>query len=123
MENVAYLEIQDFTPDGNLKHYVNHSITTGFPTVLMAQGNFCGYCKIAIPAFQAFAKEGHQVVAACIIIDGEPSEREASKFLKQWDPEYRGVPHYIGFDKTGKFVKIHTGGRDKKSIEEFAMSL
>ena len=119
MENVAYLEIEDFTPEGNLKRHVNQ----GFPTVIFAHGNFCSYCKIAAPAFQEFAKSGHQVVAASILIDGEPSEREAAKFLKQWDPEYRGVPHYLGFDKTGKFVKIHTGGRDKKSIEEFAISL
>ena len=118
MENVRYLEIEDFTPDGNLKSYVNQ----GRPAVIMAQGDFCGYCTQAKPAFQKFASES-KVIACTIKIDGDASEKEAAKFLKKWDSSYRGVPHYTGFDSSGRMLKIHTGNRDFNSITKFASSL
>ena len=118
MENVGYLEIEDFTPDGNLKSYV----CSGRPVVIMGQGNFCGYCKQAKPSFAEFAKNGH--VGACTIVsDGGESEKPCAKFFRKWDPSHRGVPAYFGFNKHGKFVKIHTGGRDTKSLIEFSQTL
>lgn len=119
MENVAYLEIEDFDSDGNLKPYVGQ----GKACVIMAQGSFCGYCQQAKPAFQKFANSSKNVVACSIEIDGTQSERDAAKFLNKWDPQYRGVPHYIGFGKDGKFKKVHNGGRDTGSIIAFAGSL
>lgn len=119
MENVIYLEIEDFEKNGNLKPYVNN----GNPVVIMAQGNFCGYCTKAKPAFQQFANEQNQVIACSIEIDGEPPEREAAKLLKKWDDKYMGVPFYLGFNKLGEYVKTHTGNRDLKSLLDFASSL
>lgn len=119
MENVGYLEIDDFTPDGNLKPYVGN----GKPVVIMAQGNFCGYCKQASPAYAKFAKSNPNVMACSILIDGESSEKDTAKFCKKWDLNHKGVPAYFGFDKMGKFKKVHNGGRDDVAIIEFANSL
>lgn len=119
MEKVAYLEIDDFTPNGDLKSYVNQ----GFPAIIMAQGNFCGYCKMAKPAFQDLANAGNKVVCCSIEIDGEDSEKAAGKLLNKWDKNYKGVPTYLGFNSQGKYVKTHTGGRDKESLEQFVKTL
>ena len=68
MENVAYLEIDDFDSDGNLKQYV----CRGKNVVIMGQATFCGYCKQAGPAFEKFAKSHPNVVAATIVGCGVP---------------------------------------------------
>ena len=119
MKNVAYLEVTDFNSDGKPKHYVGD----GKPILIMAQGNFCGIFKKATPAYEKLAENMNKVFIATILIDGEQSEKDASKFLKQWDTSYRGVPSYFGFDKNGNFKKVHSGGRDKESLETFANSL
>jgi len=118
MKNVVYLEIEDFTPEGNLKPYV----CAGKPVIIMGQGNFCGYCKQAKPAFAKFAQNG-QVIACTIVSDGGETEKPCAKFFRKWDPSHRGVPAYFGFDRTGRFVKTHRGGRDTKSLIEFSKSL
>ena len=51
MNKVWYLEVQDFDAHGNLKPHVGG----GKPVILMAQGNFCGYCQKAKPEFQKLA--------------------------------------------------------------------
>ena len=66
MENVAYLEVDDFNTDGSIKSYVNY----GKPIVLMVQAHYCGYCKQAAPAFTKFAKESPNIIAATIVSDG-----------------------------------------------------
>jgi thiol-disulfide isomerase/thioredoxin len=120
MEKVAYLEIEDFTSDEKLKPYVNK----GKPAIVMCQGNFCGFCQTAKPAFQDAANDNNnQVVFCTILIDGDKSEKDAAKLISKWDKNYRGVPTYLGFDKNGNYVKTHDGGRDKKSIEEFIRTL
>ena len=119
MEYVAYLEIQDFDSNGNLKPYVNN----GKPTVIMGQGSFCGYCTKAKPAFEQLAKLDDNIVAATILTDGKQSEKAASKFLRVWDPEHRGVPAYFGFSSDGRFKSIHRGGRDLSSLQGFVSSL
>ncbi len=119
MQNVAYLESEDIHPTKKLKSYV----TQGKPVVLMAQGSHCGHCTIAKPAFENLSSQEKRVVFASIEIDGEPSERQAAKYITVWDPDFVGVPHYLGFDKGGKFVKVHKGGRDIRSLKTFAESL
>lgn len=119
MENVAYLEIEDFNSDGSLKPHVGR----GKPVVLMAQGNFCGYCQKAKPDYLNFAKSNGNVVAASLEIDGSASEKQAANFLKQWDSTYRGVPWYGGFNSDGKFAGVHGGGRDTQSIIGFSTKL
>jgi thiol-disulfide isomerase/thioredoxin len=120
MENVAYIEDFDIDKNGNLKNYVNN----GKPVVLMGQGSYCGHCQTAKPALQQFAnKTLGKIVCATIVTDGEESEKNAGKFLSIWDKSHRGVPTYMGFGRNGQFKKVHNGGRDSKSLEEFAESL
>lgn len=118
MEKVLYLENQDFK-NGVIKSYVGR----GNPVIIMAQGSYCGYCKMAIPDFQKLANSVSGVVCASIQIDGEESEKQASKLIGKWDPEYKGVPFYLGFNSNGQYVKTHTGGRDTSSLVAFANSL
>ena len=118
MEKVAYLEIEDFNKNGTLKPYVNQ----GYSTVVMVQAGYCGYCTKAKPDYQTFAKSGLPIVAACIVTDGSESEQKAAELVKKLDPSYQGVPHYIGFDKSGKFIKSHEGGRSTTDIIEFCDS-
>jgi thiol-disulfide isomerase/thioredoxin len=118
MENVLYLEESDIVNGILLPH-----VGQGKPVIVMAQGNFCGYCKSAKPAFVAFSKSDTGVIAASIEIDGEPTEKAAAQYLSKWDSSYRGVPFYIGFGSDGKFKKTHTGGRDADSLITFANSL
>jgi len=111
MENVAYLEIQDFNSDGSIKPYVGK----GKPILLMGQGNFCPHCRTAKPALQQFANSQNQVVVATILSDGDKSEKEASKFFKVWNPQHRGIPAYFGFSSDGKFKKNHQTGRSRRN--------
>ena len=90
----------------------------------MAQGNFCGYCTKAKPAFQELANENKgKILCLTIQSDGkEPGEAELSKKLNKFFPTLRGFPSYFGY-KGGKFIKEHSGGRDKDALQKFAMSL
>ncbi len=118
MNNVMYLEHGDISSNG-LASYVGQ----GKPVVLMVQGNFCGYCTQAKPAFQKFAQDVNgKAVAASITIDGGSSDKKAYEEYKNFNKE-PGVPAYLGFDKNGQFVKIHSGGRDANALAAFAQSL
>jgi len=117
MPNVAYLELNDFNSDMSLKPAVNQ----GKPAVVMCQGLFCGYCSQAKPAFVAFANETKGKITACTIqID---SETDLSKKIVELDKNYMGVPIYLGFNANGKYVRTHSGGRDKDSLFAFAATL
>jgi thiol-disulfide isomerase/thioredoxin len=119
MERVPYLEDGDFNPDGSLKPYVNK----GKPLVLMVQGSFCGFCTKAKPDFEKFAHSSQKTVGATLQIDGGESEKKAGSRIPKMDSSYRGVPFYMGFNSSGKFVKSHQGGRDTSSIMAFANTL
>ena len=118
MNDVSYLEVQDFNPDGTLKKYVGK----GKKVVVMVQGNYCGHCKSAKPAYKDESNSCSDVVLASLQIDGEPSEKQAVKYIKMVDPSYRGVTIYLKYDTNGKFVGTHEGGRDAQSILAFARS-
>ena len=119
MKNVFYLEEDDINDDGSLKKHVGN----GDPVIIMAQGNFCPHCTTAKPAYQKLSTENCKAVPCTILIDGEQSEKAASKFLKMWDSNHRGVPAYFGFDKDGKCKGVHNGGRDTKCLLDFANNL
>ena len=119
MENVAYLEIQDFNADGSLKPHV----CQGKPVIIMGQGNFCKYCQLAKPDLQKLANSSAQIVVSTIVSDGDQSEKEASKFFKIWDSNHPGIPAYFGFSSNGKLQGIHKGGRDTESLNKFCSSL
>jgi thiol-disulfide isomerase/thioredoxin len=117
MDTVAYLEPSDITPDSMSPH-----VGRGKPVVCMISGNFCGYCKQAAPLFVEFSKTTPEVVCATITIDGDKGDQAAANIAKAWSSQ-AGVPNFIGFNKQGKLVGAHTGGRDVASFRAFAQSL
>lgn len=118
MQNVPHLESSDFNSDLTLKNYVGN----GRPVVVMCQGAFCGYCTQAKPAFMAFCKESKNAIGCTLQID-EPSAKAIASQISKLDPNYQGVPVYLGFNSSGKYVKTHNGNRDTASILAFANSL
>lgn len=115
--DIPYLEGQDLNPDGTLKPHV----TKGKPTVVMVQGNFCGYCTQAKPAFQQLASSPN-ITCVTIQTDGKEGDREASQIISGVFKS-PGVPAFLGFNKEGKFVRAHEGGRDTASLQNFASTL
>jgi len=117
LKNIMYLEGQDVTPSGELKPHV----TKGKPVLLMLQGNFCGYCTKAKPAFQSL--QGHPKFSlATVQTDGGPSDAAAGQILGKYNSS-GGVPAFLLFDSNGKFKAMHQGNRDAESLVAFASSL
>lgn len=114
-DTVAYLEDGDFDESNNLK-------VTKLPAIVMLQGNFCGYCKLAKPAFYNVAKSRSDVFWGTIQLDGPEKESTLAKKLTSSIPNYRGVPTYLLY-VNGKFVGTHDSGRDEKSLNEVATKL
>lgn len=114
---IAYLEGDDVNADGSLKSHVGN----GKPVLVMVQGNFCGYCTRAKPDFQKLLNNGVFAVAT-VQTDGSGSDQVAASKLSKVNKS-PGVPSFIGFDKDGKFVKSHNGGRDSQSLMNFGKSL
>jgi len=114
---IPYLEGQDINQDGSL------NVLKGKPVVMMVQGLFCTYCTKAKPDFQKFAQSTPGVQACTVQTDGGPSDKEAAEKLRKTVNKSQGVPAYLGFNAQGKFVSIHSGGRDVASLQAFAKSL
>ena len=114
--SVAYLEREDFDGQGRFIVPVKQN-----KMIVMLQGNFCGYCTQAKPAYANFARNNPNVLVATIQIDGNQNEQVLGKLITGSLPDYQGVPHYIAF-KNGKYIKTHTGGRDERSLQYFANS-
>jgi len=117
---VAYLTNDDFDAEGNI---VNNQIPKDQPVLIMIQGNFCGYCTQAKPAFQKLAeKYVGKIFCATIQGDGkEKGEAELSKRLNSVLPGFRGFPEYVLY-KNGKRVKKHEGGRTMEELESFVLN-
>lgn len=116
--DISYLEESDINPDASLKAHVNN----GKVVVMMVQGNFCPHCNNAKPAFQQLAKAMPNVAVVTVQTDGGPSDKKASQMLAAVNKS-PGVPAFLGFNKQGKFVKAHDGGRDLEALKQFAASL
>ena len=114
--NINYLEEQDVNPDGSLKSHV----TKGKPTLVMVQGNFCGYCTQAKPAFQKYANNNKgKVLCATIQGDGEiKGEKELGSRLQKIKYGFRGYPDYVKY-KGGKKVPGEISGRTLEDLEKF----
>jgi len=115
---VPYLEGSDINPDSSLKP----NVCQGKPVIMMVQGNFCGYCTQAKPAFQQLAQSTPSVVAVTIQTDGDASDKKASEMIANVNKS-PGVPAFLGFNSQGKFIGAHSGGRDLASLQAFASSL
>lgn len=113
---IGYLQVSDFNSDGKL---TNPLIPNDKNVLIMVQGNFCGYCTQAKAAFQDLANEG-KILCMTIQADGtEKGEKELGQMIPSIDKSFRGYPHYILY-RNGNYVATHDGGRDKKSLEQFA---
>lgn len=119
MSDVHYLEGQDINPDGSLKSYV----TQGRPVVVLIYGSFCPHCKNVLPVYENLAKELLSAVAIVAVqMDGSADDKKAFDALAPVNKS-PGVPAFLGFNRNGKFVRLHQGGRDLKSLHDFALSL
>lgn len=116
--NIPYLEGKDINPDATLKSYVGK----GKPVMLLVYASYCHFCKDVMPAVQQLAKEAKNFGVVTIQSDAGPADKEAAKAISKVNTS-PGVPAFLGFDKSGKFVKMHSGGRDIQALIAFANSL
>lgn len=112
LEKIPYLEDSDINDDGTLKPIV----TKGKPVLIMIQGNFCGYCTKAKPEFQKLRDVSDFTIATVQIDAGETDKKANAKLSKVASSQ--GVPAYACFNSSGKFVKMHNGGRDADSLKK-----
>ena len=119
---VIFLENDDFSPDGTLLYQV---VPLTNKTVVMVQGDFCGFCNEIKPLFARLSKAhrsnvlGKGIVLATIKIDGSESEKRLKSRLPAIVGEgLSGVPAFLLFDK-GRFVKIYKGDRSEADFKRF----
>lgn len=117
MIGVPYLEVNDINPDASLKQHV----TQNRPTVVLVYGGFCGYCRAMMPDFQNLCRR-NRCRAVAVKIDGDEGDKAVAEILKTVNTS-PGVPAILGFNGSGKFVKIHDGQRNVEAMEAFASSL
>lgn len=110
--NIPYLEGKDINDDGTLKP----EVTKGKNVLVMIQGDFCGYCTKAKPEFQKLRDISDFTIATVQIDGGETDKKANSKLSKVVSSQ--GVPAYACFNSSGKFVKMHNGGRDAESLKK-----
>jgi len=121
-EPVIYLEESDF--DSNLRVPAFQGLT-----ILMVQGNYCGYCTQMKPIFQELAERmtGNGLTFATIQVDSEyPSEHIfrnpnfVNAFLRTNLP---GVPYIVKM-YNGVVVddSVFKGNRDAKSLHDWIVS-
>lgn len=109
---VFYLDFEDFTPSGKLKHFTDRKC------IIMVQANFCGHCSTSKPAFQKFANENKEIV--CMTIQGD-SNRGGDKLMdivSKLKPSFQGFPDYLLFNK-GVIVNKTIKGRTENDLKEF----
>jgi thiol-disulfide isomerase/thioredoxin len=113
---IAYLDGNDFDDEGNL---INPQIPD-LPVFIMFQANFCGYCKIAKPAFQEFAKRNQgKFFVATVQADSEfPEVRLFKTKIQKIYPNLIGFPSYLVCYR-GKKI-IYSGGRKLEDLQNFA---
>ena len=117
---VYYLEKRDVDDKNKLKNYA----TQNLPVIVMVKSDNCGHCVTAFPEFEKLAKDfPDQLAARCIRREDKDGDELLQLVIQKWYTEFRGFPTYLGFDSKGNYVKHHDGGRDSKSLLEFAKSL
>lgn len=134
--NIYYLEQQDFNSSlqltsSILNPYTKKPLFSGL-SILMVQGDFCGYCTQVKPAFQRLANELHGIDFATIQIDGQ---QPGEKFFQHQDEKDRISPltAILGRPMEGVplFVKMFNGvvvsgsefqgNRDEGSLREWIL--
>jgi thiol-disulfide isomerase/thioredoxin len=111
---IRHLRVDDINSRGEV---INPIISKNKPFVVMVQGNFCGFCSMAKPAFQQFAKKyENRVTTGTVQIDGQ--DQSVVHQIKKIIPDYKGVPEYLLF-LNGKLCQKKIRGRDIKDLEDF----
>ena len=114
---VPYVEGEDVNGDGSLKKYVGK----GKPIVMLVYGSFCPHCTRVMPTFEQLAKSLPDVQCVAVQSDGGPSDKQAYQMISQIAP-MQGVPSFLKFSPDGRYMGMHSGGRDMASLRQFAMS-
>ena len=116
LENVAYLEDGDITPDGKLEISAD-----GEPVVVMLSGTFCGFCSEFAPEYQKAANKlnGKKAFMATIVID---KQKKLGKELNNFIPNFKGVPTVVVF-RNGNYEKTYNGPRTEAGLIEFINEL
>jgi thiol-disulfide isomerase/thioredoxin len=115
---VCFLEYPDITREGQFAYDLD-----GKKLVVMVGGTFCGHCKHAAPEFNKFAKQvKDKAVAAVVQVDGSDNERALGQVLGEY-ANISGVPSFLLFDESGKFVKKHDGQRTVEGFLAFLGSV
>jgi thiol-disulfide isomerase/thioredoxin len=128
--NVYYLEDTDFDSQYNLKSHVMNEIT-GAPffsgvTIVMVQGDYCGYCTRLKPLYQQIANElsNQGIEFATIQIDGtQPGEQifqgdALTYILRQ---PLQGVPLLLKYYQ-GQPVDQYSGDQSYESLTKWIMN-
>lgn len=111
---VIFLEYPDFDEEGKFIHEMY-----GMDMVVMVGGSFCGHCKKTAPAFNEFAQLlKDKIIIAVIQVDGSDSEKALGQKVGKM-ANIRGVPSFLMFDSSGKFVKTHDGERTVEGFMNF----
>ncbi len=121
--NIFYLEPKDFDDQFNLIIRPDIPSRTGTPlfgnvTIIMIQGNFCGYCTRTKPTFQRIADELMAADFATIKIDGEDKEFFRTHIDHIVKGQLKGVPTFVKLYQ-GKVVDIYVGDTSHASLVDW----
>ena len=114
---MIHLDINDFDLNTNTLMYNKQPVKGKW--ICMVQGNFCGFCTQAKPAFLEAKNKCNTAFFCTIQIDGTNEAQVLGKQLSTiTNIPMGGVPGFILF-KDGKPVKKFEGERTSKALIEF----
>ncbi len=120
MQNVAYLEYDDFTEDGILKIKGKNGVN--LPVMLLLQGDYCGYCTQFKPEFLKVVNAlKNKVFPVTIQMDGKESELSLGKKASKFIPKFKGVPMVVFF-VDGKYYSTYEGDRRADALIKYVNS-
>lgn len=118
---VYFIESKDINFD-SMK--LRPHVTQNLPVVVMVKSDNCFHCTQSTPAFKELASNHPDDIAVrCIRAEDESGQEMVHKYVKSLYTEFRGFPTYLGFDKNGKFKKVHDGDRSSDALFKFSQTL
>jgi thiol-disulfide isomerase/thioredoxin len=132
--NVYYLEDGDFDANYNLNTPVIDPRTKlpffAGTTIVLVQGNFCGFCTKFKPAFQQVADDlthaGYPIEFATIQIDSENPSEQSFKNQQVMESILRhpmkGVPTVVKFNE-GQLVDVFSGNNTYDDLKHWSIGM
>jgi thiol-disulfide isomerase/thioredoxin len=125
--NVYYLEPFDFNED--LSILINEDIVNPYTeaplfsglSIVMIQGNFCGYCTSFKPHFQQLADEAQTIDFGTIQIDGEYQDFYRKNIDSIIHSSLQGVPTIVKMYR-GVYVDTYSGPLRYDSLKKWVYS-